>query len=292
MKKLLLLTILIACSLAGCSKPQVKSVSMHWGNVNSSVTQIVSDVTVSDPLPFPIPLSGVNVKIYMNGIEMGTGHSIGKAEITPPQSKIELSINLLNRKLPEWWVTHIENGEKTKVEIVSNIVFSILGFKFEVPVTKVSQFTTNFLSSVKLKNSEIIYNGLKLGEVRDIKLRWGNVNLNKTQVVVEAKVVNECNVPIVLRGISYDIFMNDVKMGSGKVQKVVTVPPKSVKNIEFSMYIKNSKIPDWWITHIKNGEKTKVKINMGLDIYAVREIFLPLNYTYTVRTNILESPVG
>ncbi len=292
MKKLLLLTILIACSLAGCSKPQVKSVSMHWGNVNSSVTQIVSDVTVSDPLPFPIPLSGVNVKIYMNGIEMGTGHSIGKAEITPPQSKIELSINLLNRKLPEWWVTHIENGEKTKVEIVSNIVFSILGFKFEVPVTKVSQFTTNFLSSVKLKNSEIIYNGLKLGEVRDIKLKWGNVNLNKTQVVVEAKVVNECNVPIVLRGISYDIFMNDVKMGSGKVQKVVTVPPKSVKNIEFSMYIKNSKIPDWWITHIKNGEKTKVKINMGLDIYAVREIFLPLNYTYTVRTNILESPVG
>ncbi len=292
MKKLLLLTILIACSLAGCSKPQVKSVSMHWGAVNSSVTQIVSDVTVSDPLPFPIPLSGVNVKIYMNGIEMGTGHSIGKTEITPPQSKIELLINLLNRKLPEWWVTHIKNGEKTKVEIVSNIVFSILGFKFEVPVTKVSQFTTDFLSGVKLKNSEIIYNGLKLGEVRDIKLRWGNVNLNKTQVVVEAKVVNECNVPIVLRSISYDVFMNDVKMGSGKVQKVVTVPPKSVKNIEFSMYIKNSKIPDWWVTHIKNGEKTKVKINMGLDIYAVREIFLPLNYTYTVRTNILESPVG
>ncbi len=292
MKKLLLLTILIACSLAGCSKPQVKSVSMHWGNVNSSITQIVSEVTLSDPLPFSIPLSGINVKIYMNGIEMGTGHSIGKAEITPPQSKIKLIVNLVNSRLPEWWITHIENGEKTKVEIVSNLEFSIFGFKFGVPITRVSEFETNFLSGVKIKNEYINYNGFKLGEVKDINLKWGKVNNETTQIIVDAKVVNEYNIPIEVRYLRYEIYLNSVEMGKGKIEKSEVIYPKSSKNIEFAMYIQNLKIPEWWITHIKNGEKTKVKVYMGLGLKSTREIFLPLNYTYYVETNILESPVG
>ncbi len=290
MKKFLLIVVLVTLSVAfaGCSKPEVKSVTMRWGNVNESVTQILSDVTVTDPLPFSIPLSRINVKVYMNGIEMGTGHSVGRASISPPESKIKLVIDLMNSRLVDWWVTHIRNGEKTTVKIVSDLEFSIFGFKFGVPMTRVSTFKTNFLS-IPPKSTDIVVAGEKVGEVRDIKLRWGDVTHDTTQVIVSATVVNDMPVPLVLKYLEYRIYMNGIEMGSGRISSTKIIKPESQSNVEFTMYIQNSKIPEWWVTHIRNGEKTTVKIEMGIGMSINgRDVFIPMKtYTYTIQTHIL-----
>ncbi len=292
-RKLILAVLLIASisTLTGCSKPQVKSVKMHWGEVNSSVTQIISDVTVTDPLPFSIPLSGVNVKVYMNGIDMGNGHSVGKASISPPESNIRLVIDLINSRLVDWWVTHIKNGERTTVKVISNLEFSIFGFKFGIPVTRTSEFKTDFLSGVPVKNADIVVAGEKVGEVKDIKLRWGDVTHDTTQIIVSATVVNDMPVPLYLNYLEYEIYMNGIKMGSGRITSTKIIKPNSQGKVEFTMYIDNSKIPEWWVTHIKNGEKTTVKVKMGVGMSLQgRNIFIPLNsYTYTIQTHILSS---
>ena len=295
-KKVLALLLLVAAlsSVSGCSKPEVKKVTMHWGTVNSSVTQIISNVTVTDPLPFSIPLSGVNVKIYMNGIEMGTGHSVGRASIFPPESNIKLVIDLINSRLVDWWVTHIRNGERTTVKIVSDLEFSIFGLKFGVPVTRVSEFRTNFLSIPPAKSVGIYVAGLKVGEVKDVKLRWGDVTHGSTQVIATATVVNDLPVPLYLNYLEYNIYMNGIKMGSGRIASTKIIKPKSQERVEFTMYIDNSKIPEWWVTHIRNGERTTVKVEMGVGMtIRGKSVFVPLNsYTYTIQTHILQSPVG
>ncbi len=293
MRKLLIMLVLfvaISASFAGCSKPEVRSIKMHWGAVNSSVTQIIADVNVSNSLPFSIPLSGVNVKIYMNGIEMGTGHSVGKTTIAPPGSTIRLVINLMNSRLTDWWVSHVENGETTTVKIVSDLQFSIFGFKFGIPVTRTNEFKTNLLGGIaKNTNVDIVVDGLKIGEVKDLNLRWGDVSHDTTQIIASATVVNNMPVPLYIKFFRYHIYMNGIDMGEGDITGSSVIGPRSQKRVEFTMLLQNSKIPKWWVTHIRNGETTTVKIVAGFGLkYGGREVFLPLkSYKYTFHTNIL-----
>jgi len=293
MRKLLIMLVLlvtISASFAGCSKPEVRSIKMHWGAVNSSVTQIIADVNVSNSLPFSIPLSGVNVKIYMNNIEMGTGHSVGKTTIAPPGGTIRLVINLMNNRLTDWWVSHVRNGETTAVKIVSDLQFSIFGFKFGIPITRTSEFKTNLLGGIaKNMNADIVVDGLKLGEVKDLHLRWGDVSHDNTQIIASATVVNNMPVPLYIKFFRYHIYMNGIDMGAGNVTSTKVISPHSQKRVEFTMLLQNSKIPEWWVTHIRNGETTMVKIVVGFGLgYSGKEVFLPLrSYTYTFHTNML-----
>jgi LEA14-like dessication related protein len=291
MKKLSLLIILVVLSaaFAGCSKPEMKSVTMHWGEVNSTTTQIISNVYVSNPLPFSIPLSGVNVKIYMNGIEMGTGYSVGKTDISPPGGTIRLVIDLMNSKLVDWWCSHIRNGERTTVKIVSDLQFSILGFKFGIPITKVNEFKTDLLSGIRTKNVDITVDGINVGEVKDLNLRWGDVTHDTTQIIASGTVVNNMPIPLYLRYFEYHIYMNGIDMGRGKITSTKIIKPKSQGRVEFTMLLQNSKIPEWWVTHIRNGEKTTVKIvtGLGMEING-KDVFIGLqSYKYTFHTNIL-----
>ncbi len=65
---------------------------------------------------------------------------------------------------------HIKNGEKMTVKVVSTLEFSILGFRFGVPITRESEFRTNFLGGIPTKSVGIFIAGEKVGEVKDVRL--------------------------------------------------------------------------------------------------------------------------
>jgi len=69
--------------------------------------------------------------VEMNGIRLTEGSS-DVATVIMPKSEATLTFvtKLDNRMLDEWWVSHIENGEKTKVKIVLQPVIEIAGKEF------------------------------------------------------------------------------------------------------------------------------------------------------------------
>ena len=54
----------------------------------------------------------------MNGVPVGSGQSENTTTVEPGTTEtITTTTNMDNKKLDEWWVTHVENNQVTELEI-------------------------------------------------------------------------------------------------------------------------------------------------------------------------------
>ena len=109
----------------------VKSTKSYWGNVNEDHTEIITMATIYNDNLVPVPITKIYQMVEMNDIRLAEGSS-NVATVIQPNSEATLTFvtKLDNRMLDEWWVSHIENGEKTKVRIVLQPVIEIAGKEF------------------------------------------------------------------------------------------------------------------------------------------------------------------
>ncbi|GBE55768.1 MAG TPA: hypothetical protein ENH28_03970 [Euryarchaeota archaeon] len=270
------------------AKPEIKSLSNSWGTVNLQETEIITRAEIYNPNPVSIPINRINVGIYMNGIKLASGEARNINLIANKNSQVEFTTILNNTKLPEWWYTHIKNGEHTTVLMKTTVYFSLLGRELSFPIEIKKNITTNILGSATMKSSG--NSGLPLGapEIRSMTNRWGNVTPLKTQVITQLEVYNPNPFPVPVKSIDYSITMNNILMASGKSNSV-ELPPHSEKDITASTYIDNKDIPVWWVSHIENHETTLmvIKGKMVFDI-AGKTLEIPLpEYKKEFTTNIL-----
>jgi len=279
----------LALILLGCisiGKPEIKRITYGWGKVNSTTTEILVNVEVYNPNPFPIPLKDVVLRLYMNGIEMGEGHAIKASIPAHSTSPVVIAIYLDNDKIPEWWVSHIKNGEKTVIRIDGYLVFKIFDFKYPISFTKTVQ--TDILSFATNKPVTVSVDGLSV-VVESLRSHWGKVTNRTTEIVSVAEVHNPNPIPIPVLGFDYTIKMNGIVVGSGSETMNVIIPPKGNAKLEFVTKIDNEKLKDWWVSHIKNGERTKVEVVISPKVkIAGRVLEFPIaKQTFYIKTSFL-----
>ncbi|AGK60395.1 Conserved secreted protein [Archaeoglobus sulfaticallidus PM70-1] len=261
MKKLAVL-IIIGFIIAGCSqvklgKPEIRSIENHWGGIHEDYSEVITNIKVYNPNPVPIPLKDVETKIYMNSIEMGHGSALKSEIAANTESTIELSTKIDNSKIPEWWVSHIKNGEKSTMLFEGDLVFDLKVTEFKYPIKLTRTVETNILSGFKLdKPEEIRFNGIKV-RILSLDTRWGEVTKDYTEIIATAEI--ESNLKVMLEKISYTIEMNGIKVGEGESNILQEVGGKT--KVEFITKIDNNKLTEWWISHLKNGERTEVRLN-------------------------------
>jgi len=218
----------------------------------------------------------------------GSGHSIGEASL-PAQGEhtITLSSELDNNKIPEWWVTHIRKGENSDVKISGNIVFDLKLTEYKYPIEQtMSAVRTNILGDKKSYQGDATS---MEPQVRSIENSWGEVSDDFTEIKTKMILYNPQLIPIYIERIKYEIYMNDVKMGSGLSEETILLKPRSDTEISFDAKLENGKLDDWWVTHLKNGERTSQEIKSEL-VYTVAgkefTIELPVQKE-SLETNIL-----
>ena len=90
--------------------------------------------------------------------------------------------------------------------------------------------------------------------------RFGGVNESTTTIRTDV-VVNNPN-PIGLdrenATISHAVQMNGVPVAEGTKRGVSLPPGNSTRSI--TTYMENERIPEWWVTHIRRGERTQVAV--------------------------------
>ncbi|WP_144798663.1 LEA type 2 family protein [Halorubrum depositum] len=93
---------------------------------------------------------------------------------------------------------------------------------------------------------------------------FGNVTNETTEVKTDLVVSNPNPVGIGLDGVSvnYTVSMNDVEMAQGG-RKGVTVESGN-STIPLETDLRNDAIPPWWVTHVRNGERTDVGIDASV----------------------------
>ena len=284
----LVIVILVASLLLGCTglgKPEVVKVENEWGEVNQDYTEILTRITVNNPNPVPIPISAVETELYLNGIKMGSGKNINSATIEPGESVIVLSTKIENNKIPEWWVSHIKNGEKSKVTLKGYLVFDLKITQFRFPIEEESDIQTDILSSLSLTRDF----GIGPAKVTiSLKSSWGNVSSTTTQIVHTATFTNPNPFPIPLLATDYTITLNNIEIGRGKIQDV-TIKPNTKTTVTFTTQIENEKLKEWWVSHIKNGEKTTIRMSLSPEFEILGQKFrVPvINVESEFRTSIL-----
>jgi len=131
---------------------------------------------------------------------------------------------------------------------------------------------------------------LSIPSIKKISNRWGNISEDTTEIISDITIENNNPFKIILPRVevTYTLKMNNIEMAHGKIENINM--KKGDTRIEVTSYLDNSKIPEWWISHIKNNETTIVDIEPFVVIdaeFAEPRIDTPFK-TITITTNLLE----
>ncbi|MFO7967219.1 MAG: LEA type 2 family protein [Archaeoglobaceae archaeon] len=234
--------------------------------MTSEETELISNVVMDSPNFVPIPLSDANLDIYMNGIHMGQGNAVGDNKISD-RNELKLSSRIENERLRDWWPTHIKNGEQTEVKIKGDLVFGVMGYGLKTPMENNVSFNTSILSRMSSKEVRMGFIGFDALVMKNMEFKWDTGGEDgDTAIVVTMDVKNNLPVEIPLSSIGYQMEMNGVKIAQGASPDHMTIPASGQKEITMEMVMDETKIPQWWVTHIQKGEKTAATIDMQLTL--------------------------
>lgn len=102
--------------------------------------------------------------------------------------------------------------------------------------------------------------------VEAVENRFGEVNETDTVVLTDLTVYNPNPIGITLGGtsINYTVFMNEVAMANGYRSGLGIGTGNTTLN--FTTYLANERIPEWWYTHVTGGEVTDLVIDADVSV--------------------------
>ncbi|ELZ77318.1 hypothetical protein C454_16841 [Haloferax gibbonsii ATCC 33959] len=293
--------VLVAAGVGGAyatgviGAPSVDRVDNRFAGVNQTATVIETDLYVSNPNPLSANLSGLEVDygVEMNGIRMATGEKEG-VSIGRGTSAVPLRTTLENERIPEWWVSHIQNGEHTDLVVDANVSSETLGQTFQAPeITR--SIDTDLLSAFNsTETREIDADSPVVSDpvlyVNETSAEWGESTGERTALELTFVVHNPKPYPIAVSELGYDISMNDVDVGEGTTNSEYVISPKSTETIEATTYIQNDKLDEWWVSHLERDQTTDLRIDFYANLDAggttLRVPLDPLTYEKTFETDI------
>jgi len=292
------LLIVVIISIAGlfCAertelgKPAVTGIRQELGEITDSESEILTSVTVQNPNPVSIALVAIEADVLMNGERIGKMSSVGNTELKASQvSVLLLSTKIDNQKIRGWWMSHIKNGERTEVRIPMNLIFDLGLTKHKYPIVFNSSLKTDILSDLDLVQEELA--GLPDEPasltLKSMNSRFGEVTDKETEVITTLVVANRC--PVKISGYYYEIVMNEVTVGEGRV--AANFARDSATAITFITPIRNDKINEWWVSHLKNGERTELKLNIQpvVEVNGIKYNYTMLEAETEFTTSILST---
>jgi LEA14-like dessication related protein len=284
-----------AFTLGVIGKPSLEGIENRFGGVNETTTVVESELVVSNPNPVGADLQNLTAEyaIGMNGIEMARGSKHG-VSVGTGRSRIPLTTRLSNERIPVWWVSHVQNDERTNVTIHATVHSGTLGQDLQAPPVSrsvetdlISQFNSTeprpVNASAPLVSDPVLY-------VNETSARWGTVNRSVTPIDLTFEVYNPKSYPLGVTELGYEITMNDVPVGAGSSEGPAAIEPRTTETIRTTTHIDNDKLDEWWVTHLQRNQTTDLRIEfyavLDLGGETVRVPLDQLTYTRTIETDI------
>ncbi len=117
---------------------------------------------------------------------------------------------------------------------------------------------------------------------------WGTIGDQETRIKSTAMVKNPYPFAIVLKTIDYQVLLGETVVVQGTIVKNLELPAASETEVNFEAVLDNSRLSQWWVTHIRNKEHTTFtyKGNLVFDLRAM-EFKYPFSRSYEIKTNLL-----
>jgi len=263
----LVVLVVLAFLLGVVGVPGVGAVENRFAGVNNSTTVVETDMTVTNPNPVGVSLSDTTVDytVEMNDVSMATGQREGLS-IEPGNSTLQFRTHMRNDRIPPWWHSHIENGERTNVTIDAVVRSGLLGGRsVRIPQERtietdlIGQFNSSETRPVEADRS---FPSDPLLFINETTGQWDRETLSRqrTPMRITFDAYNPKTWPYAVSEISYTITMNGVQVGQGSSEDVATILPETRQTLGTTVAIRNTNLDDWWVTHLRNDQVTEMEI--------------------------------
>ncbi|MCU4975197.1 LEA type 2 family protein [Halobacteria archaeon AArc-m2/3/4] len=276
--------------------PALESIDNEFGEVTDERTEILTSLTVHNPNPIGAGAAEVSAEytVGMNGVEMARGGG-SDIRLEPGTSTETFSTRMHNERIPDWWVSHIQNGEETEVVVDATVSSGALGRSTDVTDRRtietdlISQFDSDETRPIDanspLTSDPILY-------VNSTRANWGEVDEQTTELDLRFDMYNPKSHDIPVTRLGYTIYMNGLVVGDGETTSEHLLRSKQVTTVDTTTRIQNTHLDDWWVTHLQNGEETALRIEFDARVelpVVGSTITLPLEeltYEETIETDI------
>jgi LEA14-like dessication related protein len=273
---------------------------------------VESEAYVHNPNPLGLNISTLDAdyRLKMNGVKLAQG---GKEGVSVPKNgnkTLEFTSRLETENIPEWWVSHLENGEKSRLRIPIKASMTLGPLPLSGGHSYKDSISTDIESTLSESISKLEGNysrtlgpdaGLEANDFKitvvDASSRFGDVSRETTELVIPLKIKNRNNYAIPTPKMEGSLKMNSVKVAEFDANNVETasdtnIPPGGSREVTVKAEMSNQNIDEWFASHARKKEKTDAVLNIkfGFNV-GDAELMIPsgegMNCTFDFATEIL-----
>jgi len=276
-------------------RPTVNTTERRWGAVTDQTTDVETDVTVfnsNGPVVNDFVRFRMASQTTINGVDFGSGERT-EDRLAQGTSVVNYTSVLDNARVPEWWARHLNGGETSTVRTTTTTAVDAGFTTLAVPTEdRTSNFTTNLLADLNTDEPQpITADGQTYLVAERTEAAWGEATAQTAPLSAESTVRNERAFPITVQRIDYTVSINDVTLADGSQQDGTTILPGETETIALSMALDNSKMDQWWVTHVRNDESSLLDVDATATISAAGQTrTVPLEMfskNQTIETDVL-----
>ncbi|WP_435076750.1 LEA type 2 family protein [Halococcus sp. AFM35] len=281
-------------------RPTVERTESRISGVNDSTTLVTTELLVENPNPVGVRLGNatVNHSVRMNGIVMGNGSREG-LRITEDGTRVNFTTAIDNRKIPAWWASHVERGERTRLATSASVDVPVFGTE---RVSENRTVTTDITGALNTSEPRPINASLPLLDdpvlvVDRTTATWGNATPETTPLDIALRVRNPTEIPIPVSRIDYTVTMNGIPVANGTTGRGDVIPPGDEQTVRTRVAIRNRKLDEWWVSHIERNQHTDLRVSLTavLDLPGDTTVRVPLDglgYSTDIDTDVFGTKNG
>ncbi len=245
-----------------------------WGEVTGDYLEIVTTVHVNNPNEFDIDLRPVSIaySVYMNDVLMARGSQHGE-NIPSGNSTVDISTELLQSNIADWWVSHMENDEVTTVTAEATVDLETAFFSHSIDgIDYTHEIDTELLPMLEkaLSSIEDRYTyratGLDIVDpeivIRDTSAEWGAITRDETELLLTLDVYNPNPYPLPTPEFVGQLEMNGVQVADWDAHDVNVaqaptdgvIAPQTANQITLGIALDHDAVTEWMTAHIEQGE--------------------------------------
>ncbi|ELZ22977.1 LEA type 2 family protein [Natrinema limicola] len=259
-----LLIATVAYGVLEVGRPQVESVDNGWGTVTADRTEVETQLTVDNALLLRVggPAADISYTVSMNDIEVATGEK-NRINLDGDETTVAVSTWLDNDEIPEWWASHVNRNETTTVRVEPDVVVNYAGIRLPATEwTRTQTVHTNLLEPLETNESQRLQvAGQTLLAVNETNAQWGTATATRTPIDASATVTNPTPLPVPITELRYTVRLNGIVVGQGIAGQQTVLRPNSTRTLEATAMVNNSKLDEWWVTHLRNDERSTLTVD-------------------------------
>lgn len=259
------------------------SINAQWGYVDENTTEIWVDAKLNRPLLVPISIE--NTTLEFTGVPIAR---LERFEYSATGSDVRAVIVIDNRNFFRALARYLDNGQRGSLSLA--LRGKLLG---GIPVnTDIEQeINENVLEYLNFaaESKELAGGLVKSPALVETTFDWAGEQDGKALLIAHMKFYNPNGFPIPVSNLGFDAYANDMKIGHGKTAEGVIIPAGGYATVDVETHIEWDSLPKVWAVHVKNGEVSKVRADIFLDLSILNQNYsIKLaSYEETVQTDIM-----